>query len=158
MNPDPASLENLQDIVTPPPVSWWPLAPGWWMLLAAVLVVAGMIAFRLWRSWRVNAYRRAALRALQMATTVPEIAEILKRTALAAYPRAEVASLTGRAWSRWLGQTVGEPVPDQIGEALGRGIFAEANNVDVAKVARFAASWIRCHRRSTSDARGGQGT
>ncbi len=150
MTPDPTNLDNLQDIVTPPPVSWWPLATGWWVLFATLLVGAVIIAFRVWQSWRGNAYRRAALRELRTAKTVPDIADILKRTALAANPRAEVASLTGITWSQWLVQTLGEPVPDQIGEALGRGVFAEADNIDVSQVVKFAENWIRCHRRSTS--------
>ena len=40
MKPDPASLENLRDIAVPPPVPWWPPAPGWWVLgLLALLVL-----------------------------------------------------------------------------------------------------------------------
>ena len=39
-----------------------------------------VVAFRAWRTWRANAYRRAALRELAAATSVAVIAEILKRT------------------------------------------------------------------------------
>ena len=36
MNPnDP--LANLRDIHLPGDVSWWPLAPGWWLLLAVII-------------------------------------------------------------------------------------------------------------------------
>ena len=33
---DPGSLQNLNDIVVPGPVAWWPLAPGWYLLLAVL--------------------------------------------------------------------------------------------------------------------------
>ena len=42
---DPTSLEHLFDIVTPPPVPWWPPAPGW-------VVVAGIICvLAVWMAW-----------------------------------------------------------------------------------------------------------
>ena len=150
MNPDPASLENLQDIVTPPPVSWWPPAPGWWILFAVFLIGAGVIGYRRWRNWRANAYRRVALGALNRATTIPEIAEILKRAALAAYSRTEVAPLAGDAWLKWLQQTLGEPAPEKVLQALGQGAYAETTQCDVTEVAQFAARWVRGHRGSKS--------
>jgi hypothetical protein len=115
MTPDPGSLENLRDLALPAPVPWWPPAPGWW-ILAAGLVAAGLVAA--WRSWcryRANAYRREARRQLDaiarrvdaglLAETSADIAAVLKRTALAAFPRAEVASLTGSAWLTFLDRT-----------------------------------------------------
>ncbi|MBN8910366.1 MAG: DUF4381 family protein, partial [Rhodospirillales bacterium] len=49
--------------------------------------------------WRRNRYRRAALRELgrlpRTGNVVPALAALLKRTALAAFPRERVAALTG---------------------------------------------------------------
>ena len=114
MNNDPASLENLRDIVVPPPVPWWPPAPGWWIVFAMLLVTVAVFGFRAWRSWHANAYRRQALRELRGVTSVAKIAEILKRTALGAYPRTDVASLSGTAWCQWLEETGGRPVPENV--------------------------------------------
>jgi len=61
--PDPASLDNLHDIIVPDPVSVWPLAPGWYGL-GWVLLIA--LAFWVWsrmRQRRLNRYRREALAA-----------------------------------------------------------------------------------------------
>ena len=52
MNPDPASLANLRDIVEPPPVPWWPPAPGWWFLLTVLGLIAILVALRAYRRWR----------------------------------------------------------------------------------------------------------
>ena len=30
------SLAQLRDIQLPEPISWWPLAPGWWVLIISV--------------------------------------------------------------------------------------------------------------------------
>ncbi len=145
MNTDPASLDNLREIILPPQVPWWPPAAGWWVLFALLTVVAVIAAFRAWRRWRVAAYRRAALRELAAAANASAIAEILKRTALVAYPRTEVASLSGSAWLSWLAQTGGRQVPATVTEALTKGVFAQHDAASVGEVAAFAADWIRSH-------------
>jgi hypothetical protein len=145
MNTDPASLDNLREIIFPPPVPWWPLAPGWWILLGLLTLLGVTAAFRAWRTWRANAYRRAALRELAAGGSVAAIAEILKRTALVAYPRTDVASLSGSAWSAWLAETGGRQVPTAVTEALTLGVFAQHDAADVGEVTAFAADWIRSH-------------
>ena len=60
---DPTSLEKLFDIVVPPPVPWWPPAPGWFVVGGVLLVLVFWVAWRVWRCWRAAAYRRAALAA-----------------------------------------------------------------------------------------------
>ncbi len=145
MNSDPASLHNLREIILPPPVPWWPLAPGWWLLFAAIAVAALAFAFRLFRWWRVNAYRRAALRELAIAGDVTAIAEVLKRTALVAYPRKNVAALSGAAWLAWLAETGGQPVSATVAETLTRGVFANHDDSDISEEPAFAADWIRSH-------------
>lgn len=50
----------LRDIHLPDPVSWWPLAPGWWLCFA--LAVAGLAAAAWW--WRGAPSRRARRAAL----------------------------------------------------------------------------------------------
>ena len=50
MKPDPASLENLRDIAVPPPVPWWPPAPGWWVVMAVLAIAVIVVAFRAWRA------------------------------------------------------------------------------------------------------------
>ncbi|WP_315982906.1 DUF4381 domain-containing protein [Aliamphritea spongicola] len=56
-------LAELRDIHLPEAVGYWPVAPGWWLLLASVLVLAGLIVWTV-RRYRHNAYRRAAAKEL----------------------------------------------------------------------------------------------
>jgi hypothetical protein len=50
----------LRDIHLPAPVSWWPLAPGWWVSLA-LLLVSGVLLAWWWRGAPTRRARRAAL-------------------------------------------------------------------------------------------------
>ena len=59
---DPGSLQNLNDIVLPDAVAWWPPAPGWYAVLAVLLALLLWLSFRALRAWRRNIYRRQALR------------------------------------------------------------------------------------------------
>ena len=105
MDSDQYSLSRLHDIVVPEPVSWWPLAPGLWVVLAVATVVLVALTWRFRISWRANAYRRAGLVLLAGAGTAHDISVILKRVALAAFPREQVASLYGTEWVAFLNQT-----------------------------------------------------
>jgi len=116
---DPQALP-LRGLHLPEPVGWWPLAPGWWLLIA-VLVVASALLIRTWLQRRArSAARRRALRQLEESrsayahhgnpvTLGAEVSELLRRTMLAYAPRAEVAGLTGDAWLAWLDRDLDEP-------------------------------------------------
>ena len=153
MNSDPASLDNLRDIIEPPTVGWWPLASGWWVIFFMLTFVASMLAVRSWWQWRANAYRRAALRELQSATGVAAIAEVLKRTALCVWPRNQVASLSGQAWCSWLGESAEIEVPESVVRALAHDAFSDSAG-DTHQLAEFAVNWIKNHRNQTEDRKG----
>src|SRR5262249_6778404 len=105
------ALKSLADIALPQPVAWWPQTWGWALL---ALVLAALVALAVWR-WlhnrRVNRYRREALAMLasieqagcgRPAGVLQAVAELLKRVALAAWPRADVARLSGESWVKFL--------------------------------------------------------
>src|SRR5262245_59184355 len=113
MMDDQADLSHLADIVTPAPVAWWPPAPGWWIVAIALLITAAIGVYQAALRYRRNAYRRAALAELAGIGPIADtkslaaISAILKRAALVAYPRPEVASLTGSGWLAFLDRTAG---------------------------------------------------
>ena len=143
--PDAASLDNLRDIAEPVPVSWWPLAPGWWVVIAVTAVTLLAFGYRAWQRWKANAYRRAALAELHSATSDADVAEVLKRTALSAFPRTNVASLTGAAWCRWLSDTCGVDIPDIVSQRLAAGVFRDGAT-RTRELVEFAKRWINDHK------------
>ncbi|MDB9952467.1 DUF4381 domain-containing protein [Porticoccaceae bacterium] len=59
MESDP--LAQLRDIHLPETISWWPLAPGWWVLIILLGLVTGWIIVKAVQRKRANLYRRQAL-------------------------------------------------------------------------------------------------
>ena len=105
---DPEQIP-LRDLHLPDAVSWWPLAPGWWVLIALALIGLAFLV-RAWLKIRARgAARRYALRQLNEIVAEYEerknpvefgvqLSELLRRTMLAYAPRLDVAGLTGDAW------------------------------------------------------------
>lgn len=144
---DPGDLSRLHDIVVPSAAPWWPLATGWYVLFAIILVAMATAGWRWWRDWRDNACRRAALDALASASEIGQVSSILKRTALRAFSRREVAGLTGDAWCEWLEGQAGKPIPPEARSGLMHGIYASETTdpslLETTKI--YAAAWIRDH-------------
>ena len=111
---DPTAIP-IRDLHLPAVIGWWPLAPGWWVVIA-VLGVGFVFLMRTWlRTYSRGAARRHALRQLDLYSRDymshlngvligTQLSELLRRTMLAYAPRADVAGLTGEAWLKWLDQ------------------------------------------------------
>lgn len=156
MNADPGSLDRLHDVIAPPPVPWWPPAPGWYFLLTFVAALVVVLLIKALIRWQHNRYRREALaewRAIEpklaatdtRAAGLVDLAVLLKRTALSAFPRQDVANLTGDAWQSFLARTASvTPAVD----ALERAAY-ETGLVDepqARSAAAFVRLWIVRHR------------
>lgn len=147
MNDPATSLDRLHDVVLPPTVPWWPPAPGWYVVFGLALGAAALLAWRAWKRWQADGYRRAALRELTAAADAPAIAELLRRTALAFAPRPVVAAKTGAAWADWVAAQSDEAMTAQVRELLAGGVYAgPAADRDVRALADYAARWIASHR------------
>ena len=147
MNDAATSLDRLHDIVEPAAVPWWPPAPGWYFVLAIAAVVVAWMGCQIWRQWRANAYRRAALRELQTVRNSAEIAELLRRTALAVAPRSKIASLSGESWAAWLDSSVSESMPQSVHRLLAGSVYdPDSQSPDVSLFRNYAKTWIERHR------------
>ena len=108
MNPD-MMLAQLAPLRAPESIGWWPLAPGWWIVLASAIVGLFLISRWLRRRYRRARYRRAALSQLRLLraaeATTTDINQLLKAAALRAFPAEQVAALHGRHWQDFLLKT-----------------------------------------------------
>ena len=124
-----------------------PQTPGWIVLGIVVAILLFLLLRLAVRRHRAEAYRRAALRELaQVGEDPAAIANVLRRTALAAYPRAEVAGLSGPDWLAFLDRTFpATGFADGKGEVFAVAPFQTQPSDPVA--AKLARDWVRGHRR-----------
>ncbi|MEW4489888.1 DUF4381 domain-containing protein [Thalassoglobus sp. JC818] len=145
MKTDPASLSNLRDIVAQEPVSWWPLAPGWWVVLGLCVFGLAVWAYRVFRQWRANAYRREAIALIEDARSAAEVASVLKRTSLSAFPRQNVAKLSGTEWCDWLIRTGQLEMNATVRESLTEALYSGNEKDGLLELKSFATNWTNRH-------------
>ncbi|MGA7439995.1 MAG: DUF4381 domain-containing protein [Luteibacter sp.] len=141
---------ELRDIHVPH-VSWWPLAPGWWIL--AALLVAGLIVL-LW-SWRRRVHRRryidGVLAGLRLARTrhaddgdnaafAASAHELLRRVARTRDPGS--VTLSARAWRDALAAMAPKRDVSRL-VVLGEVMYRPRAPLDVDAVAMDVDGWVR---------------
>lgn len=118
-------LAQLKGIHTPEAVSSFPLAWGWWVVIA-ILVAILLVALYLWRRYRrFVAPRRQAIAAIRALTpadpnALKTLNAILKRISLHYDPKGNTASLYGDNWHAYLLTQVSQTQCQKIAEPLSR--------------------------------------
>lgn len=155
MNDLQSILAQLHDVHSPPAISIWPPAPGWW-ILATLLLIA--LSYAWWRClpWlRSLAYRRAALKILQelcastrdTSSLLSGINTILRRVARCAYPNSHVASLTAGQWLRFLDRSARmRGFTHGAGKVLALEPYRPQPKVRTEELYRLVKQWVKRHR------------
>lgn len=101
-------LQGLYDIHLPADPSWWPLAPGWWIVMGIIILSATLIIVFQWHNyrWKKNIQGEVNNVILENKSDIrlqlSGLSSILRRVALRQFPHEQVASLHGQAWLEFL--------------------------------------------------------
>lgn len=127
-SPSPTNVQDvlqLRDIHLPVPIGWWPLAPGWYALLALMVLGLGSVIYLLLLRKRQRV-KREALRLLKsyehafqqegiaVEVVCAQISELLRRVSLYYYPRENIAGLQGETWLQFLQDTTRKKVGSHV--------------------------------------------
>ena len=151
-------LVNLKDIHLPPPVSFWPPAPGWWILavlLISSLFIGGVLFYRQHKKRKPKTEALRILKDLQImfqnsqdeVASLRNLSNLLRRTALTFYDNDEVASLQGSSWLEYLDKTGKTKEFSQgPGKVLGNEVFQQKVNPDMNALFPLVKKWISSFR------------
>lgn len=154
-------IEQLAPDRAPPPLGWWPLAPGWWAVMGLLLVALALVMWLRTRRQRpsVKRWQRVALRELAQlqatrddATLARGVQQLLRRYAIARYGRETVAALSGEAWIAFVVGHGGSDWAGDSGRALLRCAYggeatthgAPATPADRERWLQGARAFVQC--------------
>lgn len=151
-NTDP--LAQLKDIHLPKPIGWWPLAPGWYILIGLILFMAIILAYSFYKKYRnalakkhalvlLNTYQKEYSEEYNGSQTSARISELLRRVALVYYPREQVASLHGEKWLNFLNETSKGIDFNLVKDLLLDAPFKTEETMDLKPLFNTAQRWIR---------------
>ncbi|HED19666.1 MAG TPA: DUF4381 domain-containing protein [Gammaproteobacteria bacterium] len=156
MTPAAQPVLQLRDIHLPAEPGLWPPAPGWWILVALLLVLlvwATWVATRRYRLHRQRQRILAMLGELEQETgadTTPEkiaqISILLRRLALMRYSRRRVAALTGKDWLSFLDESGGQGCFSRgPGQVLATGPYQPTlpNDLDTRALGTLVRDWVK---------------
>ena len=161
MNPtDP--LAQLRDIHLPDPVSGWPPALAWWLLLGVCIVVITLLLRQLLLRYRARAYRRAAQTELRQIHArwqqeqddrhyLQQLNSVLKRVALHSFPATDVAALNGDTWCGFLDRQWQRSPPTHFSDTgLALAVYSPAQaHCDIEAIHGLAVAWLDQHRATS---------
>jgi hypothetical protein len=158
-------LSQLADIHLPDPVSFWPLAPGWWIVIVLILMGLCWLGFLSVRKLILNRRLQAAQRELEKAIQTYRdhikdglgdqnqagldylyaVNTVLNRVALYTNPKRsrEIAKLTGTPWLAYLDQSYGGvEFQDGPGKVLAEGQYRPIFSGEIESLYTLTQSWI----------------
>ncbi len=144
----------LRDIHLPEPVSWWPPAPGWWLLLALVIMLAVLLPWLIkrWRRKSLHTLAQAEFKQIQHAfqhhqdnvRLVQEISALLRRVCMSYTSRSQAASLIGDDWLQQLDSLGQQPLfNSDIGRQLLTAPYQATNNIDANNLLNTCNDWLK---------------
>ncbi len=158
---------NLRDIHLPDPISWWSLAPGWWLLIITVFMITAIffLSRKIYRSRQLKRDIHAELDVIKQQFQKTEnrsqlaksLSILLRRASISFYPAKDIAGLTGESWLAYLDNTNANPIKDkkfqsETGQALLTAPYLPENatlDFDTQALINLCESWLLSSHNKT---------
>ncbi len=145
----------LKDIHNPVAISWWPPAPGWYVLVVLVLliIIAAVFAFKYYK--RKNSIKKTAMdqfKLIQQAyardsnapQAVQALNKLLRQVSLAKAPRENVASLFGLQWLQFLDKIYsGDEFETGAGKLLVEEAYKKNSDLNLDALFALIQQWLQ---------------
>lgn len=155
-------LAQLRDIRLPQEVSWWPLAPGWWIALGIILLMA--VAALIFVALRRRTVKFAALRELDRLSSQPaesasleqlaiDVSVLLRRVVLKLGLGKNLAQAHGDDWQHFL-HAAPHGMPEPVARLIANAAYApttpgddstQPENPSRNSLLDATRTWIRRH-------------
>ncbi|MCK5810349.1 MAG: DUF4381 domain-containing protein [Cocleimonas sp.] len=157
------ALANLKDIHLPSAVSWWPLAPGWWILFGLFVLMIALVVYLYIRSQRKTSQEIIIDQALQLFNKLEQqsptpkalivaLSELLRRTAISLYGRSAIANLAGDDWLLFLNkQGKTKAFTDGVGCALAEQPYRPDVDYNREALLGLTDAWLKQQLVSASE-------
>ena len=151
-----ALLAQLHDVISPAAPSFWPLATGWWCVIA-LLIVSLAALFFVWQRQTSRRYRRLALAELEQirqntklsdGQVVQAVLMVLKRTALCAFPtrKSILSTLWGDALLAFFTRSAPSLKEQDSDPRWIEAAYRASDSIDRDALFVFARRWVKEHR------------
>jgi flagellar biosynthesis chaperone FliJ len=146
-------LQNLKDIHSPDVVGIWPLAYGWWILSAIILIVMILAIKWLFNAHKKQIIKRQALVELReiphdQVNNIAQLNQLLKRAAMGYFPKSYIQKMYGQEWTSFLIETFpskkNQVFSTQI-SALQNALYqqSDSQNSDFSAHQTAVQSWLK---------------
>lgn len=144
----------IRDIHLPEAISWWPLAIGWWIVIALVLCALMLLYVYITKLNKPTLKRKAKAKIASIekkfvetqnpVLCVSEISMFFRQVVITDNNEKNVAGLTGQSWLEWLDKSLKEPEFSQgPGQLLINGPYQQnVNKNDVDQLLKLCHKWV----------------
>ena len=149
-----ASLNNLHDIMVPEAIGFFPLAPGWVIVLLLGITLIFHFAVIAYKRYKKEQYRRDALAELKTLHSPTKenfltLLSLAKRVGIFAYGRGTIAKLDGDAWWDFMQGHSKAKIALDLRSTIQKLLYDERSVMDDESfhaVFTFVKVWIETHK------------
>jgi hypothetical protein len=146
--------QQLRPPQTPEAISWWPVAPGWWVIAMLTLALVGYAIVKFRQNRKKNNYRRAALVILDAyysdwqdcdndGNYLLAANSVIKRAC--SHFDAGSRKLSGNDWVNYLNELSKNQLSKATQAALANEIYQKQPKADIEVIHQDIKAWLLTH-------------